>query len=152
MNIIGIDYTLKTSSIDIYVSGCNGPHCEGCHNPQSWNFDEGVPFSDNIIESIRNYINIYSSLIKNVMIFGGEPLDQGHEELQTLFEELQIFNLPIWVFTRYNFEDIPEFVKSFSEYIKTGRYERELTCNDNIQYGIVLSTSNQKIYKKGIDY
>jgi glutaminase len=38
------------------------------------------------------------------------------------------------------------------DYIKTGRYIPELKVNENVHYGINLATSNQKIYKKGIDY
>jgi hypothetical protein len=33
MNIASIDYSPSTESLDIYVSGCNKPHCNGCHNP-----------------------------------------------------------------------------------------------------------------------
>ena len=42
--------------------------------------------------------------------------------------------------------------KELCDYIKTGSYIEELKCDDNIQYGIKLATSNQKINKKGIDY
>ncbi|HSH52208.1 MAG TPA: 4Fe-4S cluster-binding domain-containing protein [Bacteroidales bacterium] len=152
MNIIGIDYSLETSSIDVYVSGCKGPHCKNCHNPQSWDFSEGLELNQDIFDNISNYIKTYRSLIKNIMIFGGEPLDQKHNELYEFLNKLVYFNLPIWVFTRYNIEEVPNFVKDFVDYIKTGRYNEKLTCNDNKQYGIVLSTSNQKIWKKGVDF
>ena len=38
------------------------------------------------------------------------------------------------------------------DYIKCGKYIPELTTDDNIQYGVHLATSNQRIYKCGVDY
>ena len=43
-------------------------------------------------------------------------------------------------------------IKELCDYIKTGEYDESLKCENNIQYGIKLATSNQKINKKGIDY
>ena len=61
-------------------------------------------------------------------------------------------NKELWVWTRYNLKDCPDFEKKLCDYIKTGEYNESLKCDDNIQYGIKLATSNQKINKKGIDY
>ena len=61
-------------------------------------------------------------------------------------------NKPIWVFTRYDIDKVPKEIKSLCNYIKCGRYKPELKCKNNIHYGIELATSNQKIYKKGVDY
>ena len=45
MNIVTTQYTLKTKSLEIYVAGCrgdsHGTHCEGCHNPELWDFNIG---------------------------------------------------------------------------------------------------------------
>ena len=41
--------------------------------------------------------------------------------------------------------------KSF-DYIKCGRYEETLKTANHIEYGVVLASANQHIYKKGIDY
>ena len=97
-------------------------------------------------------IEDFSSLIKRVEIFGGEPNDQNLEELEDLLTILKSTNKELWVWTRYNLKDCPEFEKELCDYIKTGEYNEILKCEDNIQYGIKLATSNQKINKKGIDY
>ena len=39
------------------------------------------------------------------------------------------------------------FTKKMVDYIKIGAYIPELTTDDNIQFGIKLATSNQKIYR-----
>lgn len=153
MNILGTQYTLNMKAFEIYVSGCIGnPHCKGCHNPESWDFSAGDSYDEKFESKIKTKINEFHNLIENIMIFGGEPNDQNHDELKHMLEFLQQFNLPIWIFTRYSLDEIPDFEKDICEYIKCGSYQPELTCDNNIQYGIKLATSNQHIYKKGIDY
>lgn len=152
MNIAGIDFTLKHQSIDIYLSGCRGPHCVGCHNQQTWCFDYGTPYGPTLICEIQEKIEKFPHMVKNIMIFGGEPLDQPEDELVNLLKNLKMFSLDIWLFTRYDISEVPTSVKRLTDYIKTGRYEESLKCAGNVHYGIELSTSNQKIHKKGVDY
>jgi anaerobic ribonucleoside-triphosphate reductase activating protein len=46
MNILATSYTLQYKSLDVYIAGCSGnPHCIGCHNPESWNFNQGEKYS-----------------------------------------------------------------------------------------------------------
>jgi len=86
------------------------------------------------------------------MIFGGEPNDQNKDELLHLLFDLKSLNKKIWIFTRYDLKQLPKFELELCDYIKCGRYIPELTTKNNIQYRIKLATSNQKIYKKNIDY
>lgn len=153
MNILATQYTLSTNSLEIYVAGCNGnPHCAHCHNPESWDFNNGEKFDEKFLDKVSEKITDFDDLIKNIMIFGGEPIDQNHKELESMLESLSNYRKPIWLFTRYSIDNVPDFVKKYCEYIKCGRYDSELVSDDNIQYGIKLSTSNQKIYKKDVDY
>lgn len=153
MNILATQYTLDTKSLEIYLAGCYGnPHCKGCHNPSSWDFNNGEPYDCLYEDKIKNKVEDFKSLINNIMIFGGEPLDQDHKELKRMLKTLHNYNIPIWIFTRYEFKNIPDFVKKYCDYIKCGRYIPELSCENNIQYGIKLATSNQKLYKKGVNY
>ena len=77
MNILGTSYTLQYNSLDIYLAGCSGsPHCVGCHNPESWDFDKGTPYDLDYFTTIKEKVETFDSLINNIMIFGGEPLDQ----------------------------------------------------------------------------
>lgn len=147
MNYISIEFTLSQKSIDIYLSGCSGvPKCSGCHNPESWDFNIGNPISG-IFLKIESMLQTGGNLIENIMIFGGEPLDQDHSELEVFLKNLKQYQKKIWLFTRYEIEEVPDFIKTSVDFIKTGRYISELTCDDNIQFGIKLSTSNQKIHE-----
>ena len=152
MNILSTQYTLSNKALEIYVAGCNGqPHCSNCHNPNSWDFNLGMYWRE-FIDEVKGKCIMFYGLIDNIMIFGGEPLDQDHNELEQMLVELDKIKLPIWLFTRYSIDEIPSFIKEYCTYIKCGLYIESLTTDNNIQYGIKLATSNQNIYKKGVDY
>jgi anaerobic ribonucleoside-triphosphate reductase activating protein len=154
MNILATQYTLATKSFEIYVAGCKGqPHCKNCHNPESWDFNQGNRWSEEYYLSIiKPKIVEFSNMIRSIMIFGGEPLDQKHSELLSMLYDLKEFNKDIWLFTRYNLEDIPKEIVDCCDYIKCGRYEENNTTDNHMEYGIKLATSNQHIYKQGVDY
>lgn len=148
MNIIYTDYTLKHKSLDIFLAGCNGdPHCEGCHNPESWDFDIGTLYNEKYFKYIQKRVKEFDLLIDNIMIFGGEPLDQDIDELLHLLLDLKSTGKKIWLFTRYEIKEVSKEVVSLCDYIKCGRYIPELKTEENIQYGVTLPTNNQKIYK-----
>lgn len=153
MNFIATQYTLANRAFEIYVSGCSGsPHCKNCYNPESWNFEQGNKITNEVISEWLNKVKEFDTLIDNIMIFGGEPNDNNYEELKHLLSSLLASKKKLWLFTRYEKDDLPEFEFNLCDYIKCGRYLPELTCEDNIQYSIKLATSNQYIIKKGIDY
>jgi anaerobic ribonucleoside-triphosphate reductase activating protein len=146
MNILGTSYTLKYNSLDIYLAGCSGsPHCVGCHNPESWDFDNGTKYDIDYFTIIKEKVETFDSLINNIMIFGGEPLDQNLWDFLDFLADLKKLQKRIWLFTRYELSEIPDIIKYLCDYIKTGRYIPELIVDDNIQFGIKLATSNQKI-------
>lgn len=155
MNILGTQFTLSNKSLDIYLAGCsgvNGHHCKNCHNPESWNFNAGELFTINKLNDVVNKIVEFNELIDNIMIFGGEPLDQPEKELLRLLVPISGLDKDIWIFTRKEIKEVPDSIKSICSYVKCGPYLEQFKTEDNIQYGIKLATSNQKIYKKGVDY
>ena len=83
----------------IFFAGC--PHrCEGCHNPQSWNMDNGIDMTrEHIIGDIIN------NELTNVTLSGGEPFLQSIAvaELAKVFKKE---GKDIWCYTGYLFEDL----------------------------------------------
>ncbi len=156
MRILATQYTLTTKSLDIYVAGCkgdrNGRHCPGCHNPESWDFDQGRPYDLVSATEIWPHFIEFGQLIQNAMIFGGEPLDQDESDLIKMLIDISGFGVQIWLFTRHELNEVPASVKEFCDFIKCGSYDPALLTDDNIQCGIKLASSNQRIYLKGIDY
>lgn len=147
MKIISTQYTLSTKSLDIFVSGCNLPHCKNCCNPESWDFNIGDIFDDNFKIKIDKKINTFNNIIKNVMILGGEPLDQKINSIISLLQFIRQYDVKIWLFTKYDISKISYDIKNLCNYIKCGRYDENKKTNNNIQFGISLASSNQTIYK-----
>ena len=152
LQIAYIDYSITTRSLDIFTIGCNPPHCKGCHNNEIWDWNQdGLSLTESYLK-IKQYISDFDILIDRIFILGGEPV---HAELKTNNEVSYLIrkikkeiDKPIFLFTRHQLDDIPESLKDCVDYIKTGPYIPELTTDNNIQFGIKLATSNQKIYKK----
>ena len=145
-------YNFEHKALEIYLAGCKG-NCKGCHNPEMKSFDVGTELNCEEYEKIEEKIK--SDLVENIWILGGEPIDRNIYELDLLIYRLSFILKPIWLFTRYELRDIQLLINNDLldvDYIKVGPYIQELKTDTNIQHGVKLATSNQKILKKGVDY
>ena len=61
------------------------------------------------------------------------------------------YHKELWLFTRYELDDIDPKTRKVFDYIKTGRYLPELSTKDNICFGVRLATSNQCVWKQTFD-
>ena len=60
-------------SVSVYVQGCPH-HCEGCHNPDTWDFNKGDVYdTQDIFKDI-----IENPMLKGVTFSGGEPFMQSY--------------------------------------------------------------------------
>ncbi len=84
----------------IFTQGCPH-HCEGCHNPESWDVNGGEEYSlDYIIEKFKN-----NPLLSGVTLSGGEPLCQP-KECAIIAEEAKNSGLNVLLFTGYTYEQL----------------------------------------------
>ena len=147
MNITNIDYGMSDNSYSIFVSGCKAnPKCRGCFNPENWDFNRGedwIKYTNRIKDDLKEFKN----LVNKIIIVGGEPLDQDLIILKQMIIFLKQFNIPIYLFTRFELNEVPTEIKELCDFIKCGAYIPELSCLDNKIFGIQLSTKNQTIYK-----
>ena len=73
------------------MAGCKGnPHCTNCHNPESWNFDIGDLYDEVYFEKIKTKVQDFDNMITSIQIFGGEPNDQNHVELEQMLRDLKL--------------------------------------------------------------
>ena len=92
----GLRYTL-------FLQGCPH-HCEGCHNPQTWNQNGGtIMDTKTILKQIKN-----NPLLQGVTFSGGEPLIQA-ENLIFLANEIKKLNLDLAIYTGYTIEELLKF-------------------------------------------
>ena len=84
----------------VYSSGCPH-HCPGCHNPQSWNIENGHPVE---VEEILKVI--LDDPFADVTFSGGDPMfqPQGFTELANAIKQQS--NKNIWCYTGFLFEDL----------------------------------------------
>ena len=94
--------------VSLFVSGCPH-HCEGCFNPETWDFSFGVPFGEEQIAQILNFLR--PGHIRGLSLLGGEPFAPENQSAVLELVERVREELPgkdIWCYTGYLFEDLRE--------------------------------------------
>lgn len=147
MRLLGTQVSLQYGAFEIYLSGCKPPHCRGCHNPESWDFERGTEITHDLVEKLKKRILSAEPLVERVWILGGEPLDQPLDELEDFLRQLSQTYKPIWLFTRYEKDHIPESILSFLSAVKTGPFIPEKRSEMHEEYGVRLASTNQHIYR-----
>lgn len=64
--------------ISVFVSGCTN-HCKGCFQPQTWDFEYGKPYDDNMEEFIINELK--KDYYQGITILGGEPFEISNQQV-----------------------------------------------------------------------
>lgn len=143
------------TSVTFFTQGC--PHrCEGCHNPETWDFEGGEEVTHDTILEVIEAITA-NGLHRNLCIMGGEPLCPENQFLTNLIINSVKEKLPdtkIYLWTGYCLEDLDmnnNRVKSILEQVDClidGPYDK--TKRDVSLF--MKGSSNQRILYKGIDY
>lgn len=142
-------------SVTFFTQGC--PHrCEGCHNPETWDFDGGEEVTHDTILDVIEAITA-NGLHRNLCIMGGEPLCPENQFLTNLIINSVKEKLPdtkVYLWTGYYLKDLDfnnnriEQILDKIDYIIDGPFEkdkRDITL-------FMRGSSNQHILKKGIDF
>lgn len=129
------------ATFTIWFAGCTHG-CRGCQNVELWDANNGEYFSpydivDLIIKETKK------TRIRTATLLGGEPLQQDIEELSTLCNMLSLLGFKIWLYTGYEFEDVPDCVLRNIDYVKCGKYVESLRID-----GRFPITTNQRVYQK----
>ncbi|MGN0538725.1 MAG: anaerobic ribonucleoside-triphosphate reductase activating protein [Candidatus Fimenecus sp.] len=84
----------------VFSQGCRH-NCEGCHNPQTHDFNGGYMSDvDKIIGEIKK-----DPLLKGVTLSGGDPFEQA-ENFSVLAKEVHALGLDVVTYTGYTFEQL----------------------------------------------
>lgn len=145
--------------VTLFVSGCSH-HCKGCHNPESWNPENGKEFTEEVKEKLFKLID--RPYIDGLTLSGGDPLFCNNiKEIEKLCIEFkQRFpNKTLWLYTGYRYEEIPfKKILLYIDVLVDGRFEldkRDVTLafkgSSNqrvIDVRQTLKTNSVVIYKK----
>ncbi len=82
----------------IYAAGCDNK-CKGCHNPQSWDINNGTLME---IEDIMKII--VADPFANVSFSGGDPMFQAEQFAELAMNIKKRTDKTIWCWTGYLFE------------------------------------------------
>ena len=92
--------------VSLFVSGCTH-HCPGCFNEEAWDFDFGVPYTQETIDNILEMLK--PAHIKGLTLLGGEPFEpQNQPEILKLLHQVNTLypEKSVWAYSGYLFEDI----------------------------------------------
>ncbi len=122
--------------VTLFVSGCRN-RCEGCFQPQTWDFCYGQPFTreteDKILEMMK------PSYIKGLTLLGGEPFEpENQKDLLPFVKRVkEVYpDKNIWGFTGYTLEklledgshprcEVTDELLSFIDILVDGRFEKD---------------------------
>lgn len=138
--------------VTLWVAGCTH-HCKGCHNPWTWNFEQGIPFIENQDEILNKLSDWLSrDYVEGLTLSGGDPLcqdRQGLEELMMIIKWVRR-NYPkknIWLYTGYIYENIDgtrEDICNMVDVVVDGPYIEE---KRDVAHTPFRGSTNQRILK-----
>ena len=124
----------------IWFSGCNFK-CNGCHNQSLWDKRNGYELPPSTVyKTVIEQCKAYK--LKTVVMIGGEPLQQDHDDFIALCKAIKDENIEIYLYTGYTFEEVPDDIRTHVNTIKCGRYDETLLT------GKFPASSNQYLMKK----
>ena len=88
----------------LFVSGCTH-HCNGCFNPETWDFNYGKPFTKDVEDFILKEVG--HEFYEGMTLLGGEPMEPVNQKgllpLVKRFKEMYP-QKTLWCFTGYLYD------------------------------------------------
>lgn len=121
--------------VSLFVSGCTN-HCEGCFQPQTWDFNYGEEFTEETEEYILSLLR--PSYIDGLTLLGGEPFEPSNQQVLLPFLRQVKERYPdktIWAYTGFTLEalrtegthchcDATEEMLSYLDVLVDGKFEQ----------------------------
>lgn len=109
IKVAGIQYETMTDGpgfrTSIYCQGCDH-HCQGCHNPQTWDFNNGKQYTVDELFDI-----IIGEEFSDVTFSGGDPMFQVEAFTELAQKVKNKTNKTIWCYSGYTYEEIKKSPK-----------------------------------------
>ena len=90
--------------VSVFVSGCTN-HCKGCFQPQTWDFEYGRPYTQEIEDFIITELG--KAYYEGLTILGGEPFEISNQGpvaglIRRVKKELP--DKTIWMYTGFTYD------------------------------------------------
>ena len=130
MNYLGIDKASISNGpgvrVVLWVAGCK-VHCKGCQNPESWDFNAGKLFDENVKQELFDVLN--KPYIQGITFSGGHPLEkENRDKVYQLCKEIKnsFPTKDIWLYTGYTLEDLQSYtILEYIDVLVDGPYIEE---------------------------
>lgn len=123
--------------VSLFVSGCTN-HCEGCFQPQTWDFDFGQPFTYETEQSIIEMLS--PDYINGLTLLGGDPMEPKNQQALLPFVRRVKAKLPtktVWAYSGFTYEELKtegsyprceatDELLDLIDVLVDGRFEQEL--------------------------
>lgn len=130
----------------VFVQGC-GHHCQGCQNPDTWDFEGGTEYDTQELADIIAPRLSRKRIYDGLTLSGGDPFYQ-EDECAELIKILRRYmpDLNVWIYTGFDYEAIRDTeLANLANSLVVGPYVEDLKCTDQY-YG----SSNQRIIRKEV--
>ena len=107
----------------LWVSGCSH-HCDGCHNPETWNKESGIVFEQNGWYKIARELE--RPYISGITYSGGDPLFPTNRSIITSMAKTirQLYpDKTQWLYTGYDFNEVKDLeIMKYIDVLVDGEY------------------------------
>jgi len=106
----------KGIGMSLFTQGCHF-HCEGCFNPETWDFSKGEKWTAEVEEHFMKLVG--RPYISRITFVGGEPLIFSNlPDLLKLVRRIkeQYPNKKIWVYSGFTYENMWQMQKEVLQY------------------------------------
>lgn len=93
--------------VSFFTQGCPH-HCEGCHNPETWNPEGGYEFTNQTLSTILDSLEA-NGIHRDLCIMGGEPLCPDNQFLTLMLVNEVKEKMPktkIYIWTGYTLDEL----------------------------------------------
>ena len=125
----------------LFVSGCTN-HCEGCFQPQTWDFCYGKPFTADTEAEI--FAELEKSYVDGLTLLGGEPFEPKNQPTLTALLRRVKERYPaktVWCFTGFRLGE---------ELLEEGSYPRTEHTDEMLSYIDILVDGRFRLAEKDI--
>lgn len=138
----------ESMCVSLYFQGCT-LHCNGCHNYSLWYKKDGSEIAvDELVD--RTVTELAMNRTNNLVLVGGEPLQQDFDALLDFVSKLQIRGVNICLYTGYTFDEKQDEIRRLNvEYVVAGKFDidnLQVAGKDETLKTFSVGSKNQKVY------